>query len=117
MTAEVDRIKPYSGRTVVIGDPPILVTSPPSASPAGPDPARCLSPAEPRSLKMVAAEKRGTLAAGGEFLETADWFCYRNWCPAVVGQYITHRDHEHITPEYAIHLAPETRRGPPPFLT
>ena len=108
MTAEVDRITPYSGRTVVIGDPPILMISPPECL-TKPDPTlrACLSPAEPRSLKMVAAEKRGTLAAGGEFLETADWFCYRNWCPAVVGQYITHRDHEHITPEYAIHLAPK----------
>jgi hypothetical protein len=39
------------------------------------------------------------------------WFCYRGWCPAVVGSTVTYRDTEHITTAYAAQLADPLRRA------
>ena len=33
------------------------------------------------------------------------WFCVEELCPSVIGDYITMRDSEHITPDYARWLA------------
>ncbi len=44
--------------------------------------------------------------AGVEVVDAERWFCADGLCPSVVGEYITMRDSEHMTPDYARWLAP-----------
>ena len=39
-------------------------------------------------------------------VDAAKWFCADGRCPSVVGRYITMRDSEHVTPDYARWIAP-----------
>jgi hypothetical protein len=111
MIAQIERIKPHSDRTVILGDPPIHEVSPVKCITArNPTLEGCLSPPEQRSLVMTEATRRAAAAAGAEFLDTEPWFCWDDLCPTVVGHLITHRDIEHISIPYAEYLAPEIRR-------
>ena len=44
--------------------------------------------------------------AGIGAVDAERWFCAADLCPSVVGNFITMRDSEHITPDYARWLAP-----------
>jgi peptidoglycan/LPS O-acetylase OafA/YrhL len=111
MVAQIERIKPYSGRTVILGDPPIHEVSPVKClTTRNPTLQGCLSPPEARSLQMIGATRRAAEAGGAEFLETEQWFCWDDVCPTVVGRLVTHRDVEHISIPYAEYLAPEIKR-------
>jgi hypothetical protein len=48
--------------------------------------------------------------AGVGVVDAEPWFCFRGLCPSVVGDYITMRDSEHMTPDYARWLAPALAR-------
>ena len=113
MISQIERIKPYSDRTVILGDPPIHEISPVKCLTTR-DPAPtlkgCLSPPETRSEDMVEATHRAADIAGAEFLVTEQWFCVDDLCPTVVGRLITHRDVEHISIPYSEYLAPEIKR-------
>ena len=113
MVSQIERIKPYSDRTVILGDPPIHEISPVKCLTIR-DPAPtlkgCLSPPETRSEDMVEATHRAADIAGAEFLVTEQWFCVDDLCPTVVGRLITHRDVEHISIPYSEYLAPEIKR-------
>ena len=113
----IEQVKPFSGKTVVIGDPPIH-TVPPVECMTRDEPTLlgCLGPPEERSLRMIAATERAADTAGAQFIDTAAWFCARDLCPTVIGDLITHRDDEHITVDYAEYLTPELARlmGFPP---
>ena len=108
IAAQIDRVAPYSGQTVVIGDPPQRTVSPTEcltkddATLEG-----CLSEPDKRSVTMIFAVRRGTLAAGADYIGTIPWFCHDGACPAVVGDRVTHRDLEHVSIPYAEWLAPE----------
>ena len=111
MVAQIERIKPYSDRTVILGDPPIHDISPVKClTKRDPTLAGCLSPPETRSLNMMEATRRAAESTGAEFLVTEQWFCWDGLCPTVVGRLITHRDVEHITIPYSEYLAPEIKR-------
>ncbi len=111
MVAQIERIKPYSDRTVILGDPPIHEISPVKClTVRNPTLEGCLSPPEARSETMADATRRAAETAGAEFLVTAQWFCWDGLCPTVVGRLITHRDVEHISIPYSEYLAPEIRR-------
>ncbi|GEP34517.1 acyltransferase [Nocardioides szechwanensis] len=113
----IEQVKPSSGKTVVIGDPPIHTVGPVECiTRDDPTLLGCLGPPQERSIRMMRATERAAETAGADFVYTADWFCARDLCPTVIGQFITHRDDEHITVEYAEYLAPELARlmGFPP---
>ena len=107
----IEQVSPSSGKTVVIGDPPIHTVSPVECiTKDDPTLLGCLAPPEERSIRMMRATERAAKTAGADFIYTADWFCARDLCPTVIGQLITHRDEEHITVDYAEYLAPELAR-------
>lgn len=112
MLAQVERVSPVSGRTVVIGDPP-LHEIPPGECLGVDEPTLrgCLSPPQARSELMTDATRRAAAQGGADFVRTRDWFCVDDTCPTVVGQMITHRDDEHITVEYAAYLTPALARA------
>ncbi len=55
-------------------------------------------------------EARTSFAAGRQagvrVVDAGPWFCADGLCPSVVGDFITMRDSEHMTPDYARWLAP-----------
>lgn len=55
-------------------------------------------------------EARTSFAAGRQagvrVVDAGPWFCSDGLCPSVVGDFITMRDSEHMTPDYARWLAP-----------
>ncbi|MEJ7834076.1 MAG: acyltransferase family protein [Nocardioides sp.] len=111
LVAQIERIKPYSDRTVILGDPPIHAVSPVKClTVRDPSLRACLSPPEERSLTIIDATRRAAATAGAEFLETEQWFCVDDLCPTVVGRLVTHRDVEHLSIPYSTYLAPEIAR-------
>ena len=111
IAAQLARLEPVSGRTVVLGDPPQRTVNPNECLTEGDASLRaCLSPPDARSVTMLYAVRRGTLAAGGDYIGTVPWFCFDGTCPTVVGDRVTHRDLEHVTIPYADWLAPELAR-------
>jgi peptidoglycan/LPS O-acetylase OafA/YrhL len=58
----------------------------------------------------AAREARTSFAAGRDagvrVVDATPWFCADGLCPSVVGRFITMRDSEHMTPDYARWLAP-----------
>lgn len=46
-------------------------------------------------------------AAGAEYIDVNDLFCWDGDCPAVIGDNVVQRDTHHVTPEYAVALAEE----------
>jgi hypothetical protein len=60
--------------------------------------------------KYAAREARTSFAAGRDagavVVDAQRWFCADGLCPSVVGDFITMRDSEHVTPDYARWLAP-----------
>lgn len=112
MVATLERIMPFSDRTVILGDPPIHEVNPIKCLTKQGEPTLlgCLGPPEDRSLQMRDAVERAGETAGAEYLETEQWFCWDDLCPTVVGDYVTHRDREHITIPYSLYLGPEIER-------
>ena len=56
------------------------------------------------------ATTRGVAAdLGGVFVDTSVWFCHAGVCPSFVGSTPMKRDTVHMTPEYAISIAPAVR--------
>jgi peptidoglycan/LPS O-acetylase OafA/YrhL len=60
--------------------------------------------------RFAEREARTSFAAGREagirVVDAGRWFCADGLCPSVVGDFITMRDSEHMTPDYARWLAP-----------
>ncbi len=82
MVAQIERIKPYSDRTVILGDPPIHEISPVKClTVRNPTLEGCLSPPEARSETMADATRRAAETAGAEFLVTRQWFCWDGVVP------------------------------------
>jgi hypothetical protein len=70
-----------------------------------PDLGDCAFAPGQRSIREAKASFRAALAAGIGVVDAQKWFCADGLCPSVVGRYITMRDSEHMTPDYARWLA------------
>ncbi len=102
------RLREVSDNVVLIGDNPSSVK----------DPVECLA----RNLKNASkcntarddavrvdrrsAEVASSAAHGVLFVDTADWFCGPETCPAVVGNILMRRDRTHMTAAAALFLRP-----------
>ena len=42
--------------------------------------------------------------SGARVVDPTPWLCYQGECPIVIGGYLTYRDTDHITTEYAANL-------------
>jgi peptidoglycan/LPS O-acetylase OafA/YrhL len=106
LASMLDRIKPHTGRIVLIGDmaypaePGIdCLTAHPDNVPA------CNTPREkavyPEHNEM---ERRVATEHGAEYVDVIPWLCTDTVCPAVVGGLTTHRDAYHIAENYTVWL-------------
>jgi peptidoglycan/LPS O-acetylase OafA/YrhL len=105
MTAQVQRLAPYAGRVVLIGDPPDLTFDPGRClSERDATLGSCLSDGDATSIRFADSLRDGALAAGAEYVETGQWFCAMGKCPAVIGDFIARRDSAHTSVSYADYL-------------
>ena len=70
-----------------------------------PDLGDCAFEPGPYAHREAEASFRAARAAGAGVVDAGPWFCADDLCPSVVGRYITMRDSEHMTPDYARWLA------------
>ncbi|MEA5453402.1 acyltransferase family protein [Sinomonas sp. JGH33] len=102
----VATLKTSARRVVVLGSPPV-----------GEDPRACLnkvtgadgcrSSLRQVDVDKVTAERAGSTAAGGEYIDVTSWFCGADGkCPLTIGPYAVRVDSTHITAAMAQSLAP-----------
>ncbi|WP_185995735.1 acyltransferase family protein [Nocardioides campestrisoli] len=104
--SQLEALVPLADRVVVLGNTPRLPRETGVClSQGSPDLGDCLFPAGPRAEKFATTAFRAARDAGASSVDAKDWFCTDQGCPAVVGDFITMRDKEHITPDYATWLA------------
>ncbi|HSS67384.1 MAG TPA: acyltransferase family protein [Nocardioidaceae bacterium] len=105
-------ITPSVGRVVLAGDGPGMPELPGDClSARGATLGDCVFRRGERAKLLFEAQRDAALAVGADFVNTLPWFCYRGWCPAVVGSTVTYRDTEHITTAYAAQLAAPLQRA------
>jgi hypothetical protein len=102
---EIEALKPFAGRVAVLGNTPKLPREQAVCLSEADDLGDCLFSPSPgqraieRSFAPVAAD------VGAEYVDAEKWFCAKRRCPSVIGSFIPMRDSEHMTTEYAEHLA------------
>jgi peptidoglycan/LPS O-acetylase OafA/YrhL len=108
----MDELGPVVGRIVMIGDGPGMPELPGDClSSRGATLGDCVFRPTERAKLLFGAQRDAARAAGVTFVNPLSWFCYRGWCPTVVGATVTYRDTEHITTAYAAQLAGPLRRA------
>ncbi|MEU8238804.1 acyltransferase family protein [Actinoplanes missouriensis] len=112
----IDRIEKAGARPVLLLDTPWPAGSTPECVVTHPDAVNlCARPAreafvEPARRKLVATAAR---ERGATVIDTRDWFCTAQVCPAVVGNLMVWKDSSHISTGYAEMLTPLLSRGMP----
>lgn len=69
-------------------------------------PKDCTGNLQPNWKNMLDAEAAASAEAGVEFVDTRDWFCVTDRCPAFVGTTSIYADSAHLTKTYSESLAP-----------
>ncbi|MEU4688558.1 acyltransferase family protein [Actinoplanes sp. NPDC023714] len=112
----LDRIEQAGAVPVLLLDTPWPAGSAPECVVTHPTSVNeCARPAreafvEPGRREMVAAAAR---ARGATVIDTRDWFCTSQTCPAVVGNLLVWKDSSHISTAYAEMLTPLLDAGLP----
>lgn len=100
-------LTPVADRVAVVAGTPRLERGPAAClSDGGTDLGDCALPPQPRAASQARVLMRAGRDAGATVVDAQRWFCGDDLCPAVVGPYVTLRDKEHMTPEYARFVAP-----------
>ncbi len=107
LASMIERIKPLTGRIVVVGDmaypaePGIdCLTAHPGDVPA------CNTPLDEAVFQAHnAMEQRVAVEHGAEYVDVIPWLCTDSVCPAVVGGLTTHRDAYHVAENYTVWLS------------
>jgi hypothetical protein len=106
--ATMRRLAAVAPNIVVIGDNPTNRTDPPACLSAHiGDASECAAAREDAvRADRISGELAAADAHGATFVDTTDWFCTPDSCPAVVGDLLVLRDETHITPPMAEFLTP-----------
>ena len=95
-----------AGQVFVVGNTPKLPRETGVCLSLGrPDLGECAFPAGEDAERQARASFRAARAAGVGVVDASRWFCADGMCPSVVGSFVTMRDSEHMTPDYARWLA------------
>ena len=106
--ATMRRLAAVAPHLVVIGDNPTSHTDPPACLSGHIDDASKCATAREDAVRpdRISGELAAADAHGATFVDTTDWFCTPESCPAVVGDLLVLRDETHITPPMAEFLTP-----------
>jgi peptidoglycan/LPS O-acetylase OafA/YrhL len=106
--ASIERLAEASSNVVLIGDNPASTQDPPAClSENLDDSSECATAREEAVLpERIAAEVVATRNHDVTFVDTTDWFCTADTCPAVLGNLLVMRDETHITAPMAEFLRP-----------
>ncbi len=100
-----------AGDVAVVGNTPKLPRETGVCLSQGqPDLGDCAFPPGPFIEREARTSFNAARAAGVGVVDAEPWFCFHDLCPSVVGEFITMRDSEHMTPDYARWLAPALGR-------
>ena len=112
LVAEISAIRRHAASVVVLLDPPgVEPDSGECLTSRGATLLGCMSAPDSRSLQMIAATRAAAVLTSVQYVDPEKWFCWHEQCPSVVGDLITMRDREHISADYAAHLAPSLARA------
>jgi hypothetical protein len=103
----IAKIKPMTGRVIVLGDMAYPKQAGDDCLPAHADDIRPCN--TPRADAVFEAhnrmEQRVATQNGAQYVNTIPWFCTATVCPAVVAGLSTHADLWHAAPNYALWLS------------
>jgi peptidoglycan/LPS O-acetylase OafA/YrhL len=104
----IERLADVSSNVVLIGDNPASTEDPPACLSEHLDDASECSTARADAIlpERISAEVVAARANGVKFVDTTDWFCTDDVCPAVLGNLLVMRDETHITAPMAEFLRP-----------
>jgi hypothetical protein len=101
-----EQLKAEAGQVELVGGTPKLPRETGVCLSNGhPDLGDCAFPPGPGARMEARASFAAARAAGIGHVDASRWFCADDVCPSVVGHFITMRDSEHMTPDYARWLA------------
>lgn len=102
----MEQVRAMSGETFLLANTPRLPRhTGVCLSEEGADLGDCAWPPGETFEQVARTQARAARAAGVEVIDAQPWFCADGLCPSVIGRYITLRDAEHVTPDYARALA------------
>jgi peptidoglycan/LPS O-acetylase OafA/YrhL len=106
--ATIERLAEASSNVVVIGDNPASTQDPPACLSEHLDDVSVCATARSDAVltARISAEVVATRDHGVTFVDTTDWFCTVDVCPAVIGNVLVMRDDTHITVPMAEFLRP-----------
>ena len=106
--ATIARLAAVAPHLVVIGDNPSSLADPPACLSGHVDDASACATARADAVRpdRISGELAAARAHGATFIDTTDWFCTPDGCPAVVGDLLVLRDETHLTPPMAEFLTP-----------
>ena len=102
------RLADVAPNVVLIGDNPASTQDPPACLSEHLDDASACATARADAVlpERISAEVAAARAHGVTFVDTTDWFCTDDICPAVLGNLLVMRDETHITAPMAEFLRP-----------
>ncbi|MGP4031767.1 acyltransferase family protein [Pseudarthrobacter sp. 1C304] len=98
----------FAGRVVLLDPPPGGKALQECATRVS-KPSDCVTSPNTRYGELYGAVRDAAAAvpeANAEVISTRDWFCSGNSCPSFVGRTPVYADQGHLTPDYAVTLAP-----------
>ncbi len=106
------RLTPLSERVVLLGDVPRSDQEPgPCLTTGSADLGSCLfTPLAPR-LGETEAAAAGAKEVGVEVVDPTPWLCWEGRCAVVVGDYLSYRDRDHLSTDYAAELGDDLGRA------
>ena len=90
-------------RTIVLGNIPSLLSSPPACLAAHSDVQSCTTPKRESTPPYEQVDRAVTTALGAQYVDPTDWFCSAV-CSPVVADYLVYFDAFHVTGTYARYL-------------
>ena len=105
LRAQIELLSASAGRVAVLANTPKLPHEPGPCLAANDRLSACLFAPKGGERKIQRSFRAVAEAAGATYVDAERWFCQDRLCPPVVGRYVAMRDTEHMTTEYARHLA------------
>lgn len=106
LAEELAELRKSADRVTVVGNMPVVSRMPGVClATRDADLGTCVQEPHGKPRRMQRAFADIAAAQGARFVDVHRWFCDHGRCPAVIGDYVSMRDKDHVTVEYAEELA------------